>query len=70
MISENLPVLLVLQEKYKMPFLYEASYCASIPIIHNLEEYYDNDLLGAVYCIFNGSTNLFSHTWLKGALAF
>jgi len=37
--------------------LYEASTCASIPIIRNLEEYYDNDLLNGVEGIFNGSTN-------------
>jgi homoserine dehydrogenase len=37
--------------------LYEGACCASIPIIRNLEEYYDNDLLSAVEGIFNGSTN-------------
>lgn len=40
-----------------MPFLYEASTCASIPVIRNLEEYYDNDLLHSVSGIVNGSTN-------------
>jgi len=57
MIAENLQLLLELQEKYKTPLLYEASCCASIPIIRNLEEYYDNDLLTKVEGIFNGSTN-------------
>ena len=45
------------QEKMKVSLLYEASACASIPIIRNLEEYYDNDLLYSVRGIFNGSTN-------------
>ena len=35
----------------------EASACASIPIIRNLEEYYDNDLLQSITGIVNGSTN-------------
>jgi len=46
-----------LQNKYNVPLLYEGACCASIPIIRNLEEYYDNDLLSAVEGIFNGSTN-------------
>jgi homoserine dehydrogenase len=37
--------------------LYEGSVCGSIPIIRNLEEYYDNDLLTGIEGIFNGSTN-------------
>lgn len=57
MIAENLPELLRLQEKYTTPFLYEAGCCASIPVIRNLEEYYDNDLLQGVHGIVNGSTN-------------
>jgi len=57
MIAEHFVELLALQKKYKLPFLYEASSCASIPIIRNLEEYYDNDLLSGVEGIFNGSTN-------------
>src|SRR5690606_9328641 len=31
--------------------------CGSIPILRNLEEYYDNDLLNYVQGIVNGSTN-------------
>ncbi|UYQ91542.1 homoserine dehydrogenase [Chitinophaga horti] len=57
MIAENLPALYQLQVENRVPFLYEASSCASIPIIRNLEEYYDNDLLNAVEGICNGSTN-------------
>ena len=57
MIAENFPALLQLQQQYQTPFLYEASCCASIPVIRNLEEYYDNDLLTSVEGILNGSTN-------------
>jgi len=57
MIAENLRGLYDLQQQYHMPFLYEAACCASIPVIRNLEEYYDNDLLNAVEGICNGSTN-------------
>lgn len=57
MIAEHFAELLLLQRKYKVPFLYEAASCASIPIIRNLEEYYDNDLLERIEGIVNGSTN-------------
>ncbi len=57
MIAENLPALLQLQEATGQPFLYESSACASIPVIRNLEEYYDNDLLHSIKAIVNGSTN-------------
>ena len=57
MLAEYLPELLGLQKKYETSLLYEAAACASIPIIRNLEEYYDNDLLHSVKGIVNGSTN-------------
>jgi homoserine dehydrogenase len=57
MISAHLPELLELQSKYNVSFLYEAACCASIPVIRNLEEYYDNDLLQSLSGIVNGSTN-------------
>ena len=57
MIAENLHQLLELQKETGMPFLYESSACASIPIVRNLEEYYDNDLLHSMRAIVNGSTN-------------
>ncbi|RYZ47683.1 MAG: homoserine dehydrogenase, partial [Sphingobacteriales bacterium] len=57
MIAENLEALLDLQKKHQVSFLYEGAACASIPVIRNLEEYYDNDLLHAVSGIVNGSTN-------------
>ena len=57
MIAENLPALLELQQKTGRSLLYESSACASIPVIRNLEEYYDNDLLHSIRAIVNGSTN-------------
>src|ERR1700744_4720300 len=57
MIAEHLPELLALQQQTGQPFLYESAACASIPVIRNLEEYYDNDLLHSIKAIVNGSTN-------------
>lgn len=57
MIAEHFTELLELQKEYNVPLLYEAACCASIPIIRNLEEYYDNDLLQSIEGIVNGSTN-------------
>ena len=57
MVANHMTELFELQKKYNAPLLYEGACCASIPIIRNLEEYYDNDLLSAVEGIFNGSTN-------------
>ncbi len=57
MIAEHLPEILELQQETGLPFLCEAAACASIPVIRNLEEYYDNDLLHSIKAIVNGSTN-------------
>ena len=57
MIAEHLQELIALQNENGVSFLYEAAVCGSIPIIRNLEEYYDNDLLQSICGIVNGSTN-------------
>lgn len=57
MIAEHLPALLELQQQTGRSFLYESAACASIPVIRNLEEYYDYDLLHSIKAIVNGSTN-------------
>lgn len=57
MLADNFEELFRLQLESNVPLLYEASSCGCIPIIRNLEEYYDNDQLNAVEGIFNGSTN-------------
>jgi len=57
MVARHFRELVDLQEKYKVSLLYEASAGASIPIIRNLEEYYDNELLHSLRGILNGTTN-------------
>ena len=57
MLAEHLEEIYYLQQQYGKPVLYEGAVCGSIPIIRNLEEYYDNDLLTGIEGIFNGSTN-------------
>ncbi len=57
MIANHFSELLELQQKTNQSFLYESAACASIPVIRNLEEYYDNDLLHSIKAIVNGSTN-------------
>jgi len=57
MIAEHLQELLELQQQTGRSLLYESAACASIPVIRNLEEYYDNDLLHSIKAIVNGSTN-------------
>ncbi|MDR0618722.1 MAG: homoserine dehydrogenase [Bacteroidales bacterium] len=57
MLAYHLPELIELQQKTGAALLYDASACGSIPVIRNLEEYYDNDLLISVKGILNGSSN-------------
>lgn len=57
LIADHHKELLDLQAKNNVSFLYEASVCGSVPIIRNLEEYFDNDLLNYVSGIVNGTTN-------------
>lgn len=68
MIANHLEELILLQDNNANSFLYEGACCASIPIIRNLEEYYDNDLLKGVEGIFNGTSNfilskIFDENW-------
>jgi len=57
MLAYRLPELIALSRSTSTPLLYDASACGSIPVIRNLEEYYDNDLLVSVKGILNGSSN-------------
>jgi len=57
MVAKHFRELVDLQKKYNVSLLYEASAGASIPIIRNLEEYYDNELLHSLRGILNGTTN-------------
>ena len=57
MLANHLPELIEIQKQDHVALLYDASSCGSIPVIRNLEEYYDNDLLLEVKGILNGSSN-------------
>ncbi|MEO8819930.1 MAG: homoserine dehydrogenase [Ginsengibacter sp.] len=70
MIAEHLAELIELSNQKKVSFLYEAACCASIPVIRNLEEYYDNDLLHSINAIVNGSTNYILTKMFEDKLSF
>jgi homoserine dehydrogenase len=57
MVAIHLEELIALQHMHGTSLLYEGAVCGSIPIIRNLEEYYDNELLHSISGIFNGSSN-------------
>lgn len=61
MLAAHLPELIGLQRTSGTTLLYDASACGSIPVIRNLEEYYDNDLLISLKGILNGSSNYILH---------
>jgi homoserine dehydrogenase len=65
MIAEHHLELIKLSQINNVSFLYEAAVCGSIPIIRNLEEYYDNDWLNSIQGIVNGSTNYILSKMLK-----
>jgi homoserine dehydrogenase len=70
MVAARLEELVQLQQEFNTPLLYESACCASIPIIRNLEEYYDNDLLRGFEGIINGSTNFILSKMHQGGLTF
>lgn len=70
MIAEHLSHFLELQKQHNVPLLYEAAVCGSIPVIRNLEEYYDNDMLKSVSGIVNGSTNFILTQLLDNGLTY
>lgn len=57
LIAEHFEELIHLAKANNVSFLYEAAVGGSIPIIRNLEEYYNNDSLSSVQGIVNGTTN-------------
>lgn len=58
MLARHIQEMIQLQRDNDTALLYDASACGSIPVIRNLEEYYDNDLLISVKGILNGSSNI------------
>ena len=68
MLAHHLGELIGIQQETGSALLYDASACGSIPVIRNLEEYYDNDLLQSITGILNGSSNfiltrIFNEGW-------
>lgn len=57
LIAERLEDLIRLAKENNVSLLYEGAVAGSIPIIRNLEEYYNNDSLASVQGIVNGTTN-------------
>lgn len=57
MLAKYFTELFQLQQKHNVALLYEGSAGGSIPILRNLEEYYDNELLQSVCGILNGTCN-------------
>lgn len=57
LIAEHFDELTELATKNNVSLLYEAAVAAAIPIIRNLEEYYNNDMLTSLEGIVNGTTN-------------
>jgi homoserine dehydrogenase len=57
MLAKYFPELYKLQQQHNVSLIYEGSVGGSIPILRNLEEYYDNELLQSVRAILNGTCN-------------
>ncbi|MEO9533134.1 MAG: homoserine dehydrogenase [Crocinitomicaceae bacterium] len=57
LIAEHLEELIEIKNECGVSFLYEAAVCGSIPIIRNLEEYYNNDSLSSIQGVCNGTSN-------------
>jgi homoserine dehydrogenase len=66
LIAYHLDELIHLAKENNVSFLYEASVCASIPIIRNIEEYYNCDALHGLQGICNGTTNYILSQTNKG----
>jgi homoserine dehydrogenase len=57
MLAKHFAELYKLQQLNNVSLIYEGSVGGSIPILRNLEEYYDNELLQSVRAILNGTCN-------------
>lgn len=57
MLAKYFSELYRLQQQHNVSLIYEGSVGGSIPILRNLEEYYDNELLQSVRAILNGTCN-------------
>lgn len=66
LIAEHLDELINLARQNHVSFLYEAAVGGAIPVLRNLEEYYNNDLLTSVEGVVNGTTNYILTQLSKG----
>jgi homoserine dehydrogenase len=66
MLAFHFEELTQLAQKQNVSLLYEAAVAGSIPVIRNLEEYYNNDSLSSVEGIINGTTNYILTQTAKG----
>lgn len=57
LLAEHIDELIALATENNASLLYEGAVAGSIPVIRNLEEYYNNDSLSSVEGIVNGTTN-------------
>lgn len=57
LIAENFELLYQTASRQNVALLYEGAVAGGIPILRNLEEYYDNELLSRISGIINGSSN-------------
>lgn len=57
LLAEHLNELIELAKDNNVSLLYEGAVAGSIPVIRNLEEYYNNDSLSSIEGIVNGTTN-------------
>lgn len=57
LLAEHLDELTSLAKENNVSLLYEGAVAGSIPVIRNLEEYYNNDSLTSIEGIVNGTTN-------------
>lgn len=66
LIAHHLEELIHLAQENEVSFLYEAAVAGSIPIIRNLEEYYNTDSIKSVQGILNGTCNYILSKCNKG----
>lgn len=66
LIAHHLEELIQLAQENEVSFLYEAAVAGSIPIIRNLEEYYNTDSIKSIQGILNGTCNYILSKCNKG----
>ena len=70
MIAEHIDEVAHWHQTYSRPFLYEAAVGGSIPILHNLEQFFKQQDISKIRAILNGSTNYILTQMQANGLAF